>query len=106
MSLSWLNFWILVYWLVLYYFILNQNNVLKIILYSEFMWVVLYTYSVTIGLINDNITLLSSVFFLLALAGLEFSIGLLLSVVLKNWKKNLNTDKVETTKQIKNIKFF
>lgn len=70
------------------------------------MWVVLYTYSVTIGLINDNITLLSSVFFLLALAGLEFSIGLLLSVVLKNWKKNLNTDKIETTKQIKNIKFF
>ena len=73
-------------------------------LYSEFIWVILYTYSVLIGLINDNLILLSSVFFLLVLAGLEFSIGLLLSVIFKNWKKTLSI-KTNSLKK-NNLKFF
>jgi hypothetical protein len=67
-------------------FIFNKTNFLNILLFSEILWVVLYTISVFNGSLNDDINLYSMSFFLLALAGLEFSIGILLLTLFKNFK--------------------
>lgn len=42
------------------------------------------------GGINDDLTLFSISFFLLGLAGLEFSIGFLLIILFKNFNKSMN----------------
>ena len=60
------------------------------LLFSELIWVILYVLSVIFGGINDDINLYSLSFFLLALAGLEFSIGVLLLVLFKNFKIDFN----------------
>ena len=63
---------------------------LTILLYSEIMWVILYSYTVIGGIINDELVLTSTSFFLLALAGLEFCIGFILSIFFRNFKKSLD----------------
>ena len=63
-----------------------------IILYSEVVWVILYSYTTVIGTINDDLILTSTSFFLLALAGLEFCIGFILIILFRNFKKSLDLD--------------
>lgn len=82
----WLIFWNCTFWLVFFIFFLNSNNLLTLLLYSEIMWIVLYVLTLLYGNINDDINLYSLSFFLLALAGLEFSFGLLLIVLFKTFK--------------------
>jgi hypothetical protein len=72
--------------------LLNSNNLLNIILYSEIMCVVLYTYVSIVGTINDDLILTSTTFFLLALAGLEFCIGFTITILFRNFKKSFNLD--------------
>ena len=87
-------------------FLLNSKNLITIILYSEVVWVVLYSYTTITGTINDDLVLTSTSFFLLALAGLEFCIGFLISVFYRNFKKSFDLDnfnkntKLNTTKNL------
>lgn len=73
-------------------FLINSKNLVTIILYSEIIWVVLYAYTTIIGTINDDLTLTSTSFFLLALAGLEFCIGFIITIFYRNFKKSFNLD--------------
>lgn len=73
-------------------FLLNSKNLLAIILYSEIVWVILYCYTTVTGTINDDIVLTSTSFFLLALAGLEFCIGFIITIFYKNFKKSFDLD--------------
>jgi NADH:ubiquinone oxidoreductase subunit K len=73
-------------------FLLNSKNLLAIILYSEIVWVILYCYTTITGTINDDIVLTSTSFFLLALAGLEFCIGFIITIFYKNFKKSFDLD--------------
>ena len=73
-------------------FLLNCKNLTIIILYSEIIWVVLYSYTTIVGTINDDLLLTSTSFFLLALAGLEFCIGFIITILFKNFKKTLDLD--------------
>ncbi len=75
-------------------FLLNSKNLLTVILYSEIMWVVLYTYVSIVGTINDDLVLTSTSFFLLALAGLEFCIGFIITILFRNFKKSFNLDNI------------
>jgi hypothetical protein len=75
-----------IFWILLFFFLINANNLLNLLLYSEIVWVLLYIFSIFLGILNDDINLLSTSFFLLALAGLEFSFGLLIIVLFKNNK--------------------
>ena len=86
----WLIFWNCTFWLVFFIFFLNSNNLLTLLLYSEIMWIVLYVLTLLYGNINDDINLYSLSFFLLALAGLEFSFGLLIVVLFKTVKHNFD----------------
>ena len=67
-------------------FIFNKTNFINILLFSEILWVILYVISVFNGSLTDDINLYAMSFFLLALAGLEFSIGILLLTLFKNFK--------------------
>ena len=90
MSLTWINYVTLIFWLIIFLFFLNLQNILNIVLYSEILWVILYCYVVILGNINDDLLLSSTSFFLLALAGLEFSIGFILIIFFKKFKKSFN----------------
>lgn len=79
-----------IFWILLFFFLINANNLLNLLLYSEIVWVLLYIFSIFLGILNDDINLLSTSFFLLALAGLEFSFGLLIIVLFKNNKIDYN----------------
>lgn len=90
--LTWINFCTFLFWFTTFMFLLNAKNLLTIILYSEIMWVVLYTYVSIVGTINDDLTLTSTTFFLLALAGLEFCIGFIITILFRTFKKSFFLD--------------
>jgi len=73
-------------------FLLNSKNLTTIILYSEVVWVILYSYTTITGTINDDLILTSTSFFLLALAGLEFCIGFIITIFYRNFKKSFDLD--------------
>ena len=73
-------------------FLFNCKNIITLILYSEIMWVILYSYTAVVGTINDDIVLTSTSFFLLALAGLEFCIGFIITIFFRNFKKSFDLD--------------
>ncbi len=52
----------------------------------------MYTLAVLLGAIYCDITLLSISFFILGVAGLEFSFGILLSILYKNLNESLNLE--------------
>jgi NADH:ubiquinone oxidoreductase subunit K len=82
-------------------FISGPSNFIKILLLSEISWIVLYNYFVEYGTSFDDATLISTSFLILGLAGLEFSIGLLMCVLLKNINKKIN---LESNQENKNFK--
>lgn len=100
----WINFWIILLWILIFSFIFNAQNFIKLLICSELVWVVIYCYTLFCGVINDDITLLSTGFFVLGLAGLEFSIGLLLIILFKNLNKSifLDNEKMWTTNKFIN----
>ena len=83
---TWLSFWNTLFWFSLFFFFFNKTNFLDLILFSEIVWVILYVLTIFYGTIIDDLNLYSLSFFLLALAGLEFSIGILLLVLFKNYR--------------------
>nr|YP_010411972.1 NADH dehydrogenase subunit 4L [Tetrahymena rostrata]QBI37941.1 Ymf58 [Tetrahymena rostrata]URP31132.1 NADH dehydrogenase subunit 4L [Tetrahymena rostrata] len=90
--LTWLSFWSIIFWLVLILIALKPKNFISILFISELTWLVLYTLSVLLGSIYCDITLLSTSFFILGVAGLEFSLGILISILYKNLNESLNID--------------
>ncbi len=85
-------------------FLLNSKNLITIILYSEIVWVVLYSYTTVMGTINDDLILTSTSFFLLALAGLEFCIGFIITIFFRNFKKSFDLDLLNNISNKNDIK--
>lgn len=85
-----LNFWSFIFWLSIILFLTNTSHLIKLILYSELIWIVFYCYLNVISTINDDLNLISTNFFILGFAGLEYSIGILLVLLFKNINNNLN----------------
>ena len=81
---SWGTYFLILYWLIFILFIIKSDNFINILIYSEAIWVLLYAISVVLGTYNNDINLLSLTFLSLGLAGLEFSLGLILIVCYKN----------------------
>ncbi len=98
---SWVNFWNLLFWLSITGFLINLENLFKVLIYSEIVWVILYTYVVVMGSLSNDLNILTTSFFILAIAGLEFSIGIILLVFFKN---NIKSISIEDA--IKNEKLF
>lgn len=100
---NWINFWSLLFWLGLILFSSNLNNLIKLIFYSELIWIVLYCYILLEGSLNDDLNLLSTSIFILGLAGLEYSIGILLLMLFKNLNSTLDLNNLNKTNNKTNI---
>ena len=85
-----LNFINIIFWLSLLSFITNFNNFIKILFFSELSWVIFYCFLLISGCINDDVTILSSSIFVLGLAGIEYSIGILILIIFNQINKNTN----------------
>lgn len=82
--LGWLDFFIIFFWLCLGLFFFNISNFVTILLFAELTWLVLFVLSTTIGSIINDLTSTSLTFFILGFGGLEFVIGLMLVVLMRN----------------------
>ena len=96
----WLNFWNLIFWVSLLGFLINYSNFLFLFLFSETTWIILYVYSVFLGIFMDDLNILSNTFFILGLAGLEFALGFLILIVFKKFNNSFN---IIDTYNIKNF---
>jgi len=101
---TWINFWSFLFWLSLICFTSNLNNFIRLLFFSEITWIILYCYILFQGTTNDDITLLSTSIFILGLAGLEYSIGILLLLIFKNINKSIEFN--EITKNTDNTNVF
>ena len=86
----WLNYWIIVFWLIIFVFFFNSSNFINLIIISELVWVLLYTFTISNGLLFDDLNFYSFAFFFLGLAGLEFSFALLLLLLFKSLNLSFN----------------
>lgn len=100
---SWINFWSFIFWLSFVSFISNINNFLRLLFYSELTWIIIYCYTLVLGAINDDITLLSSSIFILGLAGLEYGLGIMLIIIFKNVNSRLDFNDLDYEKKLYNI---
>lgn len=82
--LGWLDFFIIFFWLCLGLFFFNINNFITILLFAELTWLVLFVISTTVGSMINDLTSTSITFFILGFGGLEFVIGLMLVVLMRN----------------------
>lgn len=92
---AWLNFWNIFFWICLLGFLLNSTNLIALFFFAEITWVSLYCYSLISASINDDLNILSFSFFILALAAIEFSIGLFIALFFKNYLKSTDLTNIE-----------
>lgn len=94
MSLGDLNFLFILFFLIFLSIIVNVNTSLHLLLTAEFMWITLYIITLLMGLIFNNVNLLSLTFFLLILSAVEFGLGLVIiliqNIFLRSISLNLN----------------
>nr|YP_004841732.1 Ymf58 [Ichthyophthirius multifiliis]AEL89274.1 Ymf58 [Ichthyophthirius multifiliis] len=108
--LSWFIFLNILFWLIIINLILKFKNFLTMLLMSELIWILIYTLSVYIGIIYSDILIISITFFILCFSGIEFSIGIILSILYKNLNESLNLNSSlkseQQTNYFKNFKNF
>jgi len=92
---TWINFLTFIFWLSIISFITNFNNFVRLLFYSEITWIILYCYILMQGSINDDLILLSTGIFILGLAGIEYSIGILLLLIFKQINKKTDFDETD-----------
>jgi NADH:ubiquinone oxidoreductase subunit K len=95
---NFLNFLNLIFWFILILALIESYNVLKILLVAELVWVVLYTMCCYTSSISDSSELITFSLMLLGFAGLEYSIGLLITVLYKNNFNTINFEETTNTK--------
>lgn len=93
---TWINFITIVFWVSIISFISNFNNFLKLLFYSEITWILLYCYTLILGSINDDLILLSTGIFILGLAGIEYSVGIILVIIFKQINKKTDFNEIDT----------
>lgn len=87
---SWLNFWIFIFWISLLGFVFNPTNFVFLLIYSEITWITLYSYTILVGSIIDDLNTFTLSFFILGLASIEFCFGFLLIILFRNLNKTLH----------------
>jgi len=86
------NFWNFFFWLGFVVFFFNLNNFLKLIIYSEIVWLTLYFYSTYIGSTIDDLNTITLSLFLIGFAAIEVSLGLMFTIFFKNIKSHIFVD--------------
>lgn len=81
MVLGDLNFIFILFFLMLISIVLNVNTALHLLLTAELLWITLYIICLFIGLVFDNVNIISLTFFFLILSAVEFGLGLIIMLV-------------------------
>jgi len=76
-----INLFIIVFVLILSSICINVSSALHLLLTAEILWITLYFITLSIGIVYDNINLMSLTFFFLVLSAVEFGIGLVILLV-------------------------
>ena len=100
--LGWLDFFIILFWISLGLFFFNINNFVTILLYAELTWLVLFVLASMTGALINDINIMSFTFFILGFGGLEFVVGLMLVVLMKNMQISLTSKNNENYQHIFN----
>lgn len=87
---------------ILFFFILlsvsnNVTNALHLLLTAEMLWITLYLIVLTVGIIYDNLNIISLTFFFLVLSAVEFGIGLIIMLL-----QNILTRSIQLNTNSKN----
>ena len=76
-----INLFIIVFVLILSSICINVSSALHLLLTAEILWITLYFITLSIGIVYDNLNLMSLTFFFLVLSAVEFGIGLVILLV-------------------------
>jgi hypothetical protein len=76
-----LNLYFIIFFLIMVSLSTNVTSALHLLLTAELLWVTLYVIVLNMGILYDNINLLSLTFFFLVLSAVEFGIGIVLILV-------------------------
>lgn len=106
MLLGDINFILLLFFFMFTSFTININTSLHFLLTAEFLWITLYILVLLIGLIFNNINLLSLTFFFLILSAVEFGLGLVLILIQNILLRSINLNYNVTNDFKFTIKFF
>lgn len=87
---TWINFLNIFFWLSVFNFLVNSNNILTFVLCAEVVWVILYCLCAVMSSHNDDLNLVSNTFFILTFAGLEFSFGFILLMYFKEVNSSIS----------------
>lgn len=90
------NFILLIFFFIFTSIVVNINTALHLILTAEFLWVTLYVLVVLVGLLYDNVNLLSLTFFFLILSAVEFGVGLVIILLQNIFTRSINLNEGNT----------
>jgi len=90
-----LNLLFLFFLLILFSTIVNTNTSLHLLLTAELLWISLYAITLFVGLIYDNLNVLSLTFFFLVLSAIEFGIGLVLLLFQNVLTRTINLNELD-----------
>ncbi len=88
------DFWIIVFWLIIFIIIFNQHNFFRLILIAELLWGIFYILTITLGLESGYLSLITFSFFILVFAALEFVLGIVLILCIKEFVGGLFSPKI------------
>jgi len=75
---------------------MNTNTALHLLLTAELLWITLYAITLFVGLVYDNMNIISLTFFFLIFSAIEFGIGLVLLLLQHILLRTLNLNDSET----------
>ena len=84
------------FFLILGSLLINTNTALHLLLTAELLWITLYAIVLFVGLVYDNLNILSLTFFFLIFSAIEFGIGLVLLLLQHILYRTLNLNDSET----------
>lgn len=105
MYLNDFNYFSILFFILIFYFLINFNNNLKSLIVSEFVWILLYVISINMSFNLNNIVILSLSLFFLVFSAVEISVGLVLISLQKTITQSITTHNF-TNKVNFNIKKF
>jgi len=90
-----LHLFFLFFFLIIFSLIVNTNTALHLLLTAEILWISLYAITLFIGLIYDNLNILSLTFFFLVFSAVEFGIGLILLLFQNIVNRSINLNDLD-----------
>ena len=96
MFLGDLNVLFLFFFLLFASLLINVTTSLHLLLTAELLWITLYVITLFMGLVYDNLNLLSLTFFFLIFSAVEFSVGLIVLLLQHLFLRTLNLNETIT----------